>query len=176
MIYVCYSHWQDSYQKLKDKWGDKITFSEELPTEGDLAKLAGTPPKHTIFVCDDKAYDMQTEDKFFHDLVSRLAHHLKLTNILLVQDAGLNGKSKSTLLRNTHCNILMRSPRERGYVRSLGQLLGEYKYLMSAYNQATSRPYGYLVVDNHPKAESKLKYRTNVLPNDSPCIIYQAAK
>ena len=172
-IYFCYSHWQDSYQKLRDKWGDDIFFSDQVPTEGELAKLTGERGGHVIFVCDDKAFEIQMQGKFFQDLVTRMAHHYGMTNILLVQDAGLNGKGKTTILRNCHVNCFMTSPKERSHVRGLALQLNDYKHLMSAYAMATSKPFGCLVVDNHPRADSRLKYRSNVLPNGTPCIIYR---
>ena len=177
LIYFCYSHWQDSYQQLKDRWGDRIIFSENVPSEAELTKAMGSDKdRHGIFVADDKAYEVQTQEKFFHDLVSRLSHHLRLSTILLVQDAGLNGKARGTLMKNCHANVFLKSPKERGFAKSLATLMGEFKYFMSAYSAATAKPFGYLVVDNHPRANELLKYRTNVLPNGSPCIIYRPEK
>lgn len=174
--FFCFAHWQDKYEKLREKFGDSIVFSETLPTEEELTKLM-EGHEHGIFICDDKSREIQTQGEFFHNLVTRLAHHLRLTNILLVQDAGLNGKAKSTLARNCHVNVLMRSPKERAVVRTLGLQLGEYKCLMGAYDDATSVPFGYLVLDTHPLSPPQLKMRTNVLPDDNKaCIIYQAKK
>lgn len=176
-LYFVYSHWQDAYVALRNKYGENITFSEEIPSESELVaaiKGAGGP---TIFVCDDKGAEMKAHEEFFTALCTRLGHHHNMSSIILLQDAGMNGKLKTTLARNCHVHILLRSPKERGFVKSLGMQLSEYAYVMSSYDMATSMPFGYLVLDLHPHSDALIKLRTKILPNErQPCIIYRPAK
>lgn len=176
-LYFVYSHWQDAYVALRNKYGDKITFSDEIPTESQLVAGLKGVEGHSIFICDDKGSEMKSQEEFFTALCTRLGHHHKLSAILLIQDAGMNGKLKSTLARNCHVNILMKSPKERAFVKSLGMQLSEYSFVMASYDMATSLPFGYLVLDLHPRANPLIKLRTRVLPNDQhPCIIYRPVK
>ncbi len=171
-FYYVYTHWQEAYNEVKDKLGDKITFSDNLPTENELTAFM-KPHKHGMFICDDKAVEIERNAPFFQELVSRLAHHLRITNCLIVQDASLNGKIKNTIARNCHVNCLLKSPKERSFVKSLGMALGEYKCMMSAYEQACNIPYSALVVDTHPLTPPQLRYRTKIFADGQPCVIFR---
>lgn len=177
MVYFVYSHWQSEYVKLRNVYGPKITFSEEIPSEEELVAVIKGVKGPSIFVCDDKGAEMKDREDFFIALCTRLGHHYNMSTIILIQDAGMNGKLKSTLARNCHVNILMRSPKERGFVKSLGMQLSEYKFVLSSYDLATSNPFGYLVLDLHPSSDPLIKLRTYILPNDGhPCTVYRPAK
>ena len=166
-----YSHWQSAYDDLQQKWGDKITFIEELPSESYLSQtMQGR--KHGLFVMDDKASEIPNS-AFCMDLLTRYAHHFNLSNVILVQDPSLGGKMKSVLSKNFHVNVLMRSPRDRNYIRSLGIMLNDYKCLIESYDDACSKPFGYLCLDLHPLANPEVKYRSSVLPDDPHCVIYK---
>ena len=170
--YYIYSHWQSAYSELRNHLGDKITFSDTVPTENELTTFM-KPHKHGMFICDDKASEIERNAEFFQELVTRLAHHLGMTNCLIVQDASLNGKIKNSIARNCHVNCLLKSPKERSFVKSLGIALGEYKCLLSAYEQACSQPYSALIVDTHPLTPPELRYRTNIFSDNKPCIIFR---
>ena len=169
-----YTHWQPVYEQLQEKWGDNITFMEELPNEETLREIM-TGHQHGIFVVDDKASEM-SNGVFFMDLLSRMGHHLKMSNVVLVQDPSLSGKMKSVLTKNFHVNVMMRSPRDRNYIRSLGIMLNDYKCLIEAYDDACEGMFGYLVLDCHPLSNPALKYRTKVFPQDDHCIVYRSKK
>ena len=174
MCLFSYAHWQPSYQELQEKWGDKIIFTESIPTEEDIRDVMHDK-KHGIFVVDDKASDI-TDNAFFMDLLVRMGHHYKMTNCLVVQDASMPGKTKSVLAKNIHVNIMMRSARDRGYLRTLGIMMNDYKCIISAYDDACRFPFSYFVVDTHPSSNPDLKYRTSIFPTDECCIIYKSNK
>ena len=169
-IYV-YTHWQPAYEEMQKKWKDRIIFTKDIPTEDFISEMM-EGRKHGLFVVDDKVTEVANKE-FFTDLLTRMAHHHRLTNCILVQDPSLTGKMKSVLTKNFHVNILLRSPRDRNYLRSLGIMLNDYKCILEAYDDACSEQYGYLVLDLHPKADSALKYRTKIFPDDEYGVIYQ---
>ena len=169
---VAYTHWQPSYTEVQKGLGDKVIFTESVPDEEQIKQLM-TNHQHGMFVADDKASEIGT-NKFFHDLLTRIAHHLKLTTVLIVQDASLTGKLRSSILKNTHVNVMLRSPRERMYLRNLAIMLNDYKCVMQAFDDATKEPYGYLILDTHPNAAEEHKYRSRIFKHDGPCVIYQS--
>ena len=63
----------------------------------------------------------------------------------------------------------------RAHSTAVGSLrqLGIGKTLQEACKDATSKPFGYLVVDLSPKGEESYTLRTNVFPNEAPVIVYQ---
>ena len=41
-------------------------------------------------------------------------------------------------------------------------------FLLDAYNDATAKPYGYLIIDLTQKCHDLLRVRSNILPSDNP--------
>lgn len=177
LLQVCifsYSHWQPVYDDIKAKWGDRVFFSEDIPSEQHIQEIMKSK-KHGIYVADDKASEITT-NPFFVDLLVRYAHHHRLSTCLIVQDASMPGKFKSVLGKNFHVNVLMTSPRDRGYLRSLGIMMNDYKCIMEAYDDSCCKPHTYLIVDTHPNANPQLKYRSQIFPTDEYCVVYQSKK
>lgn len=132
--------------------------------------------KHGIYVADDKAGEIAT-NPFFGDLLVRYGHHHRLSTCLIVQDATMPGsKMKSMLSKNFHVNVMMSSPRDRGYIRNLGILMNDYKCLVDSYDDCCDKPHKYFIIDTHPMSNPQLKYRTQIFPSDDHCIVYQSKK
>jgi len=43
------------------------------------------------------------------------------------------------------------------------------KYMQEAFQDATKRPYGYLLSDLKPEAPSDLRLRSNIVPGETQC-------
>ncbi len=167
-----YTHWQGVYDNIKEKWGNKILFTQRIPKEEEVEQVM-TNHKHGVFVADDKGEYIE-KVPFFRNLLSRLGHHCRMTSFCLLQDANLSSRASSLLKKNFHVTIVMRSPRERSFVRALGMQTGDYQCVMEAYDDAVKERYGYLCIDLHPAANPEFKYRTNLIPTaNSHCVIYK---
>ncbi len=166
-----YTHWQKPYEEVKEKWGKQVLFTQQIPTEEEVVNVM-SGHEHGIFVADDKGEKI--ESPFFRSLLCRLGHHCHMSSFCLLQDANLTSKASSSLKKNFHVIIVLRSPRERSFVRSLAIQTGDYRCLMHAYDDAVKNKYGYICIDLHPAAESEFRYRTNILPtSDRPCVVYK---
>ena len=172
IIYV-YKHWQPLYSKLS-KEQEHMLFMDSLPSEDELKALV-KGCKHSLLVCDDMIREIGSNG-FICDVFTRLSHHLNLSTILLVQNLSLPGKYNSTLCRNAHVSVLMKSAREAYGIRTLGVQLNDYHNLLAAYKDATQEPYSYLVCDTHPNSNPNFKYRTQIFPNDKYCVIVYKPK
>ena len=131
--------------------------------------------KHGLFVADDKASDISSSP-FFMDLLVRMGHHYKMSNCLIVQDATMPGKTKSVLAKNVHVNVMMRSPRDRCYLRTIGMMMNDYRCIVDSYDDACRNLFSYFIIDTHPASNPELKYRTQIFPTDECCIIYKSNK
>ena len=49
-------------------------------------------------------------------------------------------------------------------------------YFMDSYEKATSRKYGYLLIDFSPESDKKYQLRTRIFPYEAPPIVYVAIK
>ena len=68
--------------------------------------------------------------------------------------------------------MMMKNVRDVSQVASLGRQLfpGRSKILTSAFADATSLPFGYLVVDMSPDSEDTYRLRTCVFPGEDPIV------
>lgn len=168
-VLFIYSHWQPMYDEL-ERAIHNIEFVNTLPNEPELReKFAHV--KHGLLIADDKLTEINKSD-FGSNLFTRLSHHLNISTVLLLQNATLKGKAASDISKSCHYNVLMRSPRDCNFIRSLGTALRDYKNLQSAYSDATQKPYSYLIVSTHPKSDANLRYYTQIFPEDPHAIIY----
>ena len=168
VIYI-YKHWQPLYDDLRLKVKG-IDFLEKLPTEEELSSMV-RGHEHSILVADDKMSEINNNNHA-GDLFTRLSHHLGISTVLLLQNATLQGKASSDVAKNCHYNVLMRSARDRNFIKSLGICLNDYRNLMYAYNDATKEPWSYLVVDTHPRSNPELRYYSHIFPDDRELIAY----
>ena len=92
------------------------------------------------------------------------------------QNVYCKGKHSRTINLNTHIYVLMKNPRDVSQLQCLARqaFLGKSAFLMEAYKDATSKPYGYLVLDFSPGAEESYRVRTHVF-NGEDTIVYQPA-
>jgi hypothetical protein len=65
--------------------------------------------------------------------------------------------------------VLFATKRDKLQVQVLGRQMfpGQAKYFMESYNDATSKPFGYLVCDLHPASDALYQLRTNVFPGEA---------
>ena len=66
----------------------------------------------------------------------------------------------------------MRAPNAALHISTFGVHIfpKQLNYFLDAYRQATSEPYGYLVVDMHAGSHSALRLRTNIFPGDDKTV------
>ena len=67
---------------------------------------------------------------------------------------------------NAHYIVLMKSPADKLQISNLGRQIfpTNTKFFMESYNDACSRPYGYLLVDLTQEADDKHRIKANIFP------------
>ena len=102
------------------------------------------------------------------DLFTKGSHHRNLSVVLILQNLFHRGKAMRTVSLNAHYMVLFKNPRDASQITHLAKQMypGKTKYVVEAYRDATSRPYGYLFVDLKPETREDLRLRTNILPPD----------
>ena len=101
------------------------------------------------------------------DLLSKKAHHLNLFVIVVTQNLYALGKHSIGMNHNYQYTILFRNPADTRYIKTLGQhWMGDVKCFMPVHKWATTQPYGYLVVDNHPQTPEEIHFPFNVLKDE----------
>ena len=168
-ILYCYGVWQDLFEDMEEKVPG-ITFHEGLPNSDTLNDIS-TNGKHNIIVIDDLAHQLVKSSEM-EVLFTQGCHHKKFSVIYITQNMFQKGQNARTITLNTWYNVVFRNLRDASQVNVLGRQMfpGRPKILQEAYENATGRPYGYLVIDNSPHSDSKYRLRTRVFPPEDPLV------
>ena len=167
-IHYCYGSWQKSFETLKKKG---VTFSAGVPTEKDLDKFF---PNGGLLVMDD----LMTEgnnDKTVLDIFTKHSHHRNMTVLYLCQDMFPPGKFSKSISRNAHYIVAFKNPRDQLGVRNVGMQAFPNKWsaVLEVFRRATSRPFGYLVLDLHPATSDDRRLVSHLLKEEGYERVYQ---
>ena len=74
------------------------------------------------------------------------------------------GSSQRTVSLNCHYTVVFKNTRDTSQFRTLAYRMspGNAKWLLDAYDDATGRRYGYLVLDHHPESHDDERVLTNI--------------
>ena len=104
-----------------------------------------------------------SNDKRICDLFTKGSHHRNLSVICLVQNLYYQGKESRTMSLNSQYLVLFNNPRDQQQITVLARQMypGQSEKFLSTYRMATSKPFGYLLIDLKPDTLKKTLKRTN---------------
>ena len=122
---------------------------------------------HSLVVLDD-LMSQCSNDQRVADLFTRGSHHRGISVLYLTQNLFPPGKLSRTISLNSHYFVIFRNPRDSLGISTLAKQMfpGRTDYLMESFRDATSRPYGYLMIDCHQLTPENMRLRTNILPGE----------
>ena len=108
-------------------------------------------------------------------LFTRGRSHLGCSLVLMLQNIFPKGSQSRTISINAQYHVLFRYPRDSLQISILARQLCPLnsKSFLEIYKRATHRAYGYLFCCFTQSCPDEIRYRTNVLPNEYPSIVYQ---
>ena len=111
-----------------------------------------------------------SSSKSVSDLFIKGSHHINLTVIHLVQNVYEynQGKSQRTISLNSDYSVVFRNGRDASQFRPMAYQIcpSNGHWLVYAFTEATSKPYGYFVLDHHPSTPEDQTVATNILPGE----------
>ena len=145
----CYKEWLLMFDEMKHSVKGLI-LHKGVPSQEQVEKWA--QGKHFILVLDD-LQQVCEKDREVAEMFTVGSHHLNFTLIYLCHNIFSKGCFSRLINLNSHYNILFRNNRHILQVQTLGrQIFGKQcSYFMDAYNKATSLPWGYILINLHPK-------------------------
>ena len=161
MVYWFYNQWQSSYEAIQRALKKKIRFAQGLPElKDDLSNI--TLARNNIIVIDD-LMSQATDSPVVSKLFTQGRHH-NASVILLLQNMYPKGKYNTDISRNATYKVLFRSPGDRKQIDIMAEqtFAKDRPHFMKAYSQETEQPYGYIIVDNHPRTTGKRQVVANV--------------
>lgn len=159
--YAEYQQWYSEY-----RW---IRFEEGLPK----ANFPDLRPR--LVIIDDL---MRESNEKVVDLFTKGCHHKNISVFFITQNLFHQGKGQRDISLNAHYIVYFKNPRDRAQIQHLArQLYPENpKFLQEAYNDATSVPHGYLLIDLKQNTDDNYRYRTNIFPSEGFQQVYVPKK
>jgi hypothetical protein len=165
IIIWCYGRWQQSYfDMLRTIPG--IEFKKGSPEDIDKVDYLDISQGNLIVLDDLMA--QSSKDKRIADLFPQESHHRNLSIIYIVQNIFHQGKGMRNISLKAHYILLFKSPRDKQQISMLARQInpGRVQELMRSYEDATSRPHGYLMLDLNPTTDDQPRLKTNILPGE----------
>lgn len=164
-IVYCYSQWQPAYvEMLRTVPG--IEFIRGIPQELEKDHFFDIKLRNLI-VIDDQMTETGN-DKRIVNLFAKGSHHRNLSVIYMVQNIFHQGKVNRDISLNCHYLVIFKNPRDKLQILNLARQMypGKTEYFLEKYEQAVSRPFGYLFIDLKTTTQDNCRLRTNVFPGE----------
>lgn len=148
----------------------EMTYTKLYEGIPDVTMFADLKPR--LVILDDL---MREANGDVVDLFTKGSHHYNLSVIFVTQNIFNQGKGRRDISLNAHYIVCFKNPRDKQQILHLSkQIFPENpKYIQEAYNDATSKPYGYLLFDLRQTTPDIIRYRTNIFQSDtSSNIVY----
>jgi hypothetical protein len=157
-----YGQFQELYkQKIENC---VVNYSEYLPEESELRNQ-----NVKVIIIDDLMFELGKNDRM-SNLFTRGSHHFDLSVIFIVQNFFHQSKQMRTISLNSQYIIILKNFRDQNQIEYLGKQLFKNKIrsFKRAFDDATAKPYGYLLIDLKPDTPNKLRIRTRLTAEELP--------
>lgn len=163
-IIFYYSEWQNTYLEM----GDNVDFYEGVPQVSDFS--GDNKPK--LIIIDDLM--RESSDKTVVDIFTKYSHHKNLSVMYLTQNLFHQGKGQRDISLNAHYIVVFKNPRDRAQIQHFARQLypENSKYIQEAYNDATSSPHGYILIDLKQETPEACRVRSCIFPDDEINYVY----
>ncbi len=154
-ILYFYSIYQDEFKILEEKG---VKFIKDF----DKSVLENIQP-NTLIIFDDMYVQVLSSSEVL-DIAIKKSHHLNITCIILCQTLFFQGRHSRSIALNTHYLVVFGNPRDKLSFSILARQVmpQNTKFLMNIFDDATSKPYGYLICDFSTKTSKYMRYITNI--------------
>ena len=141
--------------------------------KGIKPNFADKLKKHDVIVIDD-LYDDVNSIKNFNDLFTKISRHNEITVIFITQNLFHQGGKHRTRNLNVQYLVIFKNPRDQTIINFLSNQAFPLnkKFLIDAFNDATSKPHGYLFIDFTQRCEDEIRVRADIF-NKNGITIYK---
>lgn len=138
--------------------------------EPEIEFIQGLPDPETyesgdLLILDDMMHHLDIK---IADLFTATSHHKNVSVILILQNMFPRSRVMRDISLNAHYIFVFKNVRDKSQINCLARQLfpGQTYFFMAAYKQATRRPFGYLLLDLHPRTPDCLRVRENIFPDE----------
>lgn len=165
-VYI-YSVWQPMFdQLLKIR---PFNFIQGIPAS--LADDTILPVSANNLLILDDLMNEASNNIEVQNVFTQYVHHRNLSCIYLMQNLFIQGKASRTISLNTNYMVIFKNSRDNYQISLLARQMypGNVQYFLQAFKDATSRPYGYLLIDFKAMTPDCFRLRTDIL-SDTPVV------
>ena len=147
-----------------------VRFDEGLPS----ASMFDSATRKLI-VIDDL---MAETDERVTTLFTKKSHHRNTSVMYLVQNLFPKNKESRTMSLNSQYMVVFKNPRDATHMSHLARQMypGRVKFVQEAFKDATSLPYGYLLIDLKQDTPEDTRLRTTIFPDDGVQYVFSMPK
>ena len=111
---------------------------------------------------------MSETNQLVANVFTKISHHRNVSVVYLTQNLFDKNKYARTISLNAHYLVLFKNPRDATQFATLARQMypNASNFAIEAYKDATSAPYGHLLVDLKPDQDERCRLRTNVFPGE----------
>lgn len=146
----------------------RVEYKRGLPTEKDIELF-----HRCIIVLDDLMLESKSS-LLVANLFTRVAHHRECFIVHVTQNLFQNGSITRTQSLNAHYFVLFKNPRDKLQITYLARQIypQNIDFFLASFEDATSKPFGYLFLDLAPATPEDLRVRSNILLGDKQYSVY----
>jgi hypothetical protein len=150
-IIFCYSEWQDAYNDLPCEFHEGVIDIKTLKEDKHILKLV---------LMDDLM--TQTKKNDLDVFFCQGSHHWNMSIIHITQNVFYPGMRTARI--NSTYLVLFKSVSDKLGIKTLSNQMfpGKQKLFMEAFNDATAKPFTYLLLDFHPLTDERIRLRTQI--------------
>ncbi|CAC5404600.1 unnamed protein product [Mytilus coruscus] len=156
-----YRRWQPLYDEIQKTVRPYVEFIKWIPVDLEKDSYIDQNVRNMI-ILDDL---MSTSAKYprITDLFTEGSHHRNLSVVVLNQN--LYFSKDPTQRRNCHYLVLFNNPVDKQQIMTLGRQMypGKGPYFLEKFEESTSQPFGYLLLDLKPTTPESNRLFGNVL-------------
>ena len=170
-IMYFYTVYQPIFLQLEQEL-ENIEFFKGLPTEEHLEAVEDAN-FHDIIIMDDLLAECSSS-QFVENLFVRNSHHNNISLILITQCLYYAGKNRKTQANNAQYFIFLKNKAALATINTFARQRFPLRsrQFMEIYQDATKKPFSFLIADFHAKSDDKYALRAGMLPGDDK-IIYK---
>ena len=148
---------------------DGIEFHSDIPED---IEDKFSPNMNNLLIIDDLMTQCHSDERMTR-LFSVGSHHRNLSIIFIIHNLFHQGREMRNMSLNSHYLVLLKNPRDSQQIATLARQIypAEWRFLVEAYDEATTNPHGYLVLDLKPDTPDTLRVRTSIFPHQ-PQFVY----
>ncbi len=152
-----YSEWQPLYEELIQQH-PHIEFYRGM-NQGIYDSISSKTTN--LLILDDQMSKMGNSTEL-SDMFTEGSHHRSLTIIFIVQNLYSQGKAQQDCRQNLHYSIIFKNPRDMSQIKLFGRrMYPDIKDgLIKPFREATSNPYGSLLIDGRPETPEAFRVRS----------------